>query len=620
MTTERETSCLSAIFVDFDNLYLSLRRKNEEAARRFAKDPALWTRAIATGELMSSDGSAVAGGQAGEPDGTNRRIVINRCYGNPVPRRNANDSSTDGSSFIFVRENFVRTGAEVIDCPPLTAQLKNSSDIRMVMDMRDMLTHDTHLDEFIILSGDADFTPVLTRLRAHARRTVIYANEQTAQAYASLADARINEIDLITLLMSGQTNAMSPASNASVSEQIIAAVMQVVDSSNTPVPIETLADRAQRALGHEQTVGTSWAGYGGFLALLKDCLPDRASLQSKDNSYTVSDRSREPSPPSPKQDPAPQMERSPGAILAEALETTEAAAADAPAPSPMPAQQAQPAPLAPPPLEPVQQDQQAVQRFDAEIAQPAEPQPNANAAAQPAEDQSRSPATLNTAMDAARLSAASQPEVPGTLSEPVSAAEQTPIAPPAPAPALEEPSSSVQLPSVAPPSVQVARSIQESITRIHEASHAPALSHTDYQILFTAISNEIVENGINGTQTVVNIGARAHNAGINIKANDIVFVLNKIGEADPYFNQGTSPALFAKRFQNYVIACCRNAGLQLTVEELGFIETWFTAGEQTEAERAADAEWQRREQQEQARTQGDAPAAEGLPQFLQNRA
>ena len=53
-----------------------------------------------------------------------RRIVINRCYGNPVPRRNLSDNSTDMSSFPFVRHHFLRAGFEVIDCPPLTAQLK----------------------------------------------------------------------------------------------------------------------------------------------------------------------------------------------------------------------------------------------------------------------------------------------------------------------------------------------------------------------------------------------------------------------------------------------------------------------------------------------------------------
>ena len=51
-------------------------------------------------------------------------------------------------------------------------------------------------DEFIILSGDADFTPVLHRLRAHARRTVVFANDHTAQPYTAMSDGEIREFNL----------------------------------------------------------------------------------------------------------------------------------------------------------------------------------------------------------------------------------------------------------------------------------------------------------------------------------------------------------------------------------------------------------------------------------------
>src|SRR5512134_1752112 len=186
---------LSTVFVDYDNIYLSLKRKSEDAAKRFAKDAHLWLREIETGRLITPTNGAF--------DTTKRRIVMNRCYGNPVPRRNAQDNSTDMNSFPFVRHHFLRAGFEVIDCPPLTAQLKNSSDIRMVMDVRDYLTHDTYFDEFIILSGDADFTPVLHRLRAHARRTVIFANDFTAAPYTAISDGEVREADLIALILNG---------------------------------------------------------------------------------------------------------------------------------------------------------------------------------------------------------------------------------------------------------------------------------------------------------------------------------------------------------------------------------------------------------------------------------
>jgi hypothetical protein len=45
---------LSAVFVDYDNIYLSLKRKNEEAAKRFARDAAVWTKAIESGALITS--------------------------------------------------------------------------------------------------------------------------------------------------------------------------------------------------------------------------------------------------------------------------------------------------------------------------------------------------------------------------------------------------------------------------------------------------------------------------------------------------------------------------------------------------------------------------------------
>ena len=46
--------CLSAVFVDYDNIYLSLKRKSEEAAKRFAKDASVWIREIESGRRTLS--------------------------------------------------------------------------------------------------------------------------------------------------------------------------------------------------------------------------------------------------------------------------------------------------------------------------------------------------------------------------------------------------------------------------------------------------------------------------------------------------------------------------------------------------------------------------------------
>ena len=159
---------------------------------------------------------------------------MNRCYGNPVPRRNSHDNSTDMNSFPFIRHHFLRSGFEVIDCPPLTAQLKNSADIRIVMDIRDILTHDTFFDEFIILSGDADFTPVLHRLRAHARRTIVFANDSTAQPYTAISDGEIRESSLIQLLTRSQVPAQITSAQADFGTRELAAPVRPRSISTRP--------------------------------------------------------------------------------------------------------------------------------------------------------------------------------------------------------------------------------------------------------------------------------------------------------------------------------------------------------------------------------------------------
>src|SRR5258706_15400171 len=284
---------LTAVFVDYDNIYLSLKRRNEEAAKRFAKDATVWLKEIESGRLITPTNKL--------PADLDRRIVLNRCYGNPVPRRNQQDNSTDMNSFPFIRHHFLRAGFEIVDCPPLTAQLKNSSDIRMVMDVRDFLNHDTRFDEFVILSGDADFTPVLHRLRAHARRTVVFANDYTAAPYVAIADGEVRESDLIALILEGKLPgsaertpaviAARPVSEA-LRQEIMIEIVQAVRGANAPVPLEALAERALRALGHEKTVGSNWAGAGTFRELLLQSLPDGLRLTDQPP-YVVFDATRQ---------------------------------------------------------------------------------------------------------------------------------------------------------------------------------------------------------------------------------------------------------------------------------------------------------------------------------------
>ena len=664
----KQGQILTAVLVDYDNIYLALRRKSEEAARRFAKDAALWLREIESGSLITPTNSVF--GKA------NRRIVLNRCYGNPVPRRNTNDNSTDMNSFPFVRHHFMRSGFEVVDCPPLTAQLKNSSDIRMVMDVRDFLLHDTYFDEFIILSGDADFTPVLHRLRAHARRTVIFANDHTAVPYKAISDGEVRESDLIALLTQEKVVAAplsEPAMTAAAVPQledrrraILDEVIGAVRSSRHPIPLDLLTERAVRLIGTEHTIGSGWGGAGTLRELLLQAASDAIRIGDQppflvfDARRQVAEASRRAEIAAPQAASLPTTENVPSAnepivqptatlqaadhveqttfLISEplTLETTQPAREFASGPVTGPQSAAMTEPMASRHPQPYQTPPMIPQQALEPMAAPASSSVGAFGALG---NLFRSPLPPLDSTLASQDPAAmrSQPQASGSQGVPVQTSTVQPTHAALTVPAAQQahvmqqpmptfgglpinftPFAAPQMPPRQPqqdftrqqlaqsnppplasprqhqetpapqaqqhqaaraPDVSTATALQQSIARIHEACQAPPLSPPEYRVLFDVMAREITERGLAGSQTLTNIVQRAQEQGVDIRRDDIRFVLEVVSESDPWFEQGASSTLFAGRFRNFVVARCRSQGLNLSADELDLIEAWFVAGE-----------------------------------------
>ena len=102
----------------------------------------------------------------------------------------------------------------------MTSQGKTSTDIHMVLDIVDLLQHETRCDEFIVFSADADFTPVLRKLRRYDRRTTVLAIGFPSAAYQASADLMIDErLFLREALGLGPVNAdASPGHNGPTAE------------------------------------------------------------------------------------------------------------------------------------------------------------------------------------------------------------------------------------------------------------------------------------------------------------------------------------------------------------------------------------------------------------------
>jgi hypothetical protein len=267
----------SALYVDFDNIYTRLYEQDINLARTFGSNPQRWMRWIEGHALRMMYG-----------DGVRRRILKRCCYLNPI-------------RYHEFRPYFIRSAFQVVDCPPMTNYGKTSADIHLVMDCMDALAHPTRFDEIIILSGDADFTPLLLRIQEHARRSLVLSVGYTSPAYMAACSWRIREDWFISQALEeareesdreeretrtepraddrrARGAALAPAAgdtgtaattpgitlSADKRARIVAAIRQLAAESPAAIPLPSLAQVLQQE--HEAT--QEWFGAGSLRALL----------------------------------------------------------------------------------------------------------------------------------------------------------------------------------------------------------------------------------------------------------------------------------------------------------------------------------------------------------------
>jgi hypothetical protein len=96
-----------------------------------------------------------------------------------------------------VRE-FHGQGVELIDIPQTKISGKNSADIRMVVDALDLCYSKDHIDVFALLSGDSDFSPLVSKLKENDKRVIgCGVKSSTSDLLISNCDEFIYYDDLI---------------------------------------------------------------------------------------------------------------------------------------------------------------------------------------------------------------------------------------------------------------------------------------------------------------------------------------------------------------------------------------------------------------------------------------
>jgi uncharacterized protein (TIGR00288 family) len=113
------------------------------------------------------------------------RIVYKRAYCDWSQYRND------------VRE-FHQQGIEMVDIPRSKMSGKNSADIHMVVDALDLCYSKDHIDAFALLTGDSDFSPLVSKLKENNKRVIgIGVKNSTSNLLINNCDEFIYYDDLV---------------------------------------------------------------------------------------------------------------------------------------------------------------------------------------------------------------------------------------------------------------------------------------------------------------------------------------------------------------------------------------------------------------------------------------
>ncbi len=116
---------------------------------------------------------------------TKGHIVVKKAY-------------CDWGRFSEFKRPLHETAFELIEVPSLSQSGKNSADIRMVVDALDLCYTKQHVDTFVVLSGDSDFSPLVSKLRENAKTVIgVGVKDSSSALFISNCDEFIYYDDLV---------------------------------------------------------------------------------------------------------------------------------------------------------------------------------------------------------------------------------------------------------------------------------------------------------------------------------------------------------------------------------------------------------------------------------------
>lgn len=145
---------------------------------------------------------------------------------------------------------------ELIEIPHVRQSGKNSADIRMVVDALDLCYTKAHVDTFVVVSGDSDFSPLVSKLRENNKTVIgVGVKNSTSDLFIGNCDEFIFYDDLVREQQQKRRTrlpAAKPAAGEAAKSAKAAPAAEVPKAAGDPEKaIEILMETVDALVGEE---------------------------------------------------------------------------------------------------------------------------------------------------------------------------------------------------------------------------------------------------------------------------------------------------------------------------------------------------------------------------------
>ena len=177
---------------------------------------------------------------------------------------------------------------ELIEIPHVRQSGKNSADIRMVVDALDLCYTKAHVDTFVIVSGDSDFSPLVSKLKENDKYVIgVGVKNSSSDLLIDNCDEFIFYEDLVRGTQKAPTVNFKDKKQAEVFKLLIDSIKALMRENKEILWGSMVKQTMQRK---KPTFNEEYYGYNTFSDLLEDAQTNnliRIKKDIKSGSYVI---------------------------------------------------------------------------------------------------------------------------------------------------------------------------------------------------------------------------------------------------------------------------------------------------------------------------------------------